>query len=172
MLKKVECYVIFRFVTICGKMNNNTGCNTILVGTSSLFCLIGVNGLLLNEYFLGLTAITSGLVSMNFWRKEIMCSLRHRVDRIVARISFMNYSIYTLLYIEENIDILYYLCLITTCLYCLSLYCGYRYRTRVWMVAHVLFHICVCVGQYLIIISNGSNNQDTKKKRIETYSLI
>ena len=52
-------------------------CNSVLVCTSSLFCVIGLNGLLSwQEYFLGSTAIFAGLASINFWRREEMNSMR------------------------------------------------------------------------------------------------
>ena len=134
-------------------------CNIVLVCTSSLFCFVGINGLLLwSEYFLGSTAICAGLVSINYWRDEKMYSLRHRLDVIVAKTSFISFILYGIKYINDEIDIIVYYCLMITFLYYMSMYCHYKFRNRLWMIPHVCFHLCGGAAQYFVISSCGKKH--------------
>ena len=125
--------------------------NWTLCASSCGFAIAGAIGLFIEEYLLGLTAILTSMMSINFWRWEVD-GLRHTMDVAMANISFMIFTIHGIQ--NPHIFVYGWPCWfgIVVC-FIVSRRLQKRPKfDRTWQIPHVLFHLLVAMGQLLVIM--------------------
>lgn len=124
--------------------------NWVLCSSSCGFAVAGTIGLFIGEYVLGLTAILTSIMSINFWRWEVE-GLRHTMDVTMANISFIVFTVHGL-YCPHILTYGWPCWFGIVICFLLSRRLQRRPRDdRTWQVPHVLFHLLVAMGQLLVM---------------------
>lgn len=143
--------------TLTGFLTKGSRFNLFLVLSSLGFVGAGVLGLLLDQTLLGVIALATGLVSINYWRHEEEdhenCR-RYIVDCWMARFTFVVFSVVAFSIQKDT----WFICR-TVLIWCLIVCTFYLSRTlqhqrgdRVWVFSHMSFHLFATIGMFHVIL--------------------
>ena len=137
-------------------------CNVLLSLTSCGFGLAGVFAVMRGDILLGVTALLTCALSINYWRDE-GDSLRHKLDSVCAKVSFSIFTVKAIARTHESrvaarIALVGWPCWIGVVgFFMWSSALSKRRDThgRAWVFPHAMFHVCVSVGQILVVMAGS-----------------
>jgi hypothetical protein len=105
------------------------------------------------------TALLTCIISVNFWRDEIAPSLRLKVDKAMANISFIIFTVMAVISVRDWwVLIVGWPCwagvvgfFTWSKKWSTAVDAGKR-DDRGWVFPHAMFHVCVSIGQAIVII--------------------
>ena len=117
-------------------------CATSLLLVFTLIFFIVNSNKNVAECYLSICLLATIFFSQLFWRNPIKNSLIHRIDAIIAKISFISFILYTILYKNLNIYLLVsYILIMVGGLY--TFYNSHKYSSEEWCCNnHLIYHGC------------------------------
>ena len=125
-----------------------------LMSSSMFFLLPGYYAWTRHMYFYFATSTVTTIISVNYWRNAVP-GLRKMLDLTVAKASFGIYFATGIIKIREMYTLLYAwpLCMAIAVFYSLSNQ-SWDNDSAYWVVFHMLFHLCVALEQYVVLVAS------------------